>query len=613
MSHVLNEASKHLISHLNTSVKIGANDPCPWCGSGKKYKKCCRDKSPEEIGAVKALAHLDEATSGFKLIPALRRVSVTSYALLQHDGYKDVDGKPVPADDFAEIAKRLTIHHDEHGKDYTHEDHLKCERLVISAPTYRFISDVDSGKASLSLVRMGFYQHRYYHFMMHLVGRAALLYQFFPELQAGSSQFDLHQEIKRHIGMTPAEFIAIGTQALVVIQLTKGLFRKDFLDKAKGKNLEKFLTKEKIDSFLSECSITPEKFIEDYQHQQLPRELFGFEFNPLVAHPIIKTTSQTDGENYIVPVAYLLLYKFTEGLFHTIISKYEPDEAATALFRSNYGKHIFEPYVLRHLREAVSRKKIWPNFPLQRSNRRAEGEIDLVFCEGDTWFFLETTVVTASIGVQQVRDEVAFLTYIKRLASKVKQLKKQHDFFESGQMVLPKNAPSSGRHHCILVTLEDLPYPNLLIRHFLEVELQREGINTFPYHILHIAEYETLCDVAKRTGFREIFSKKEQFMDGFDILNERQTSQYLASSKLKLKASTEDFSNPDVPDWSDSIYSDMQEFLDKHYSRNGMPPYSKLLQDSYYRMYAELGFTKSGLQKWKRKYWPRFKAFLRGY
>ncbi|MGM9598338.1 MAG: SEC-C metal-binding domain-containing protein [Faecousia sp.] len=24
-------------------VKIGANDPCP-CGSGKKYKNCCRDK-----------------------------------------------------------------------------------------------------------------------------------------------------------------------------------------------------------------------------------------------------------------------------------------------------------------------------------------------------------------------------------------------------------------------------------------------------------------------------------------------------------------------------------------------------------------------------------------
>ncbi|MBQ1281353.1 MAG: SEC-C domain-containing protein, partial [Oscillospiraceae bacterium] len=25
------------------AVKIGPNDPCP-CGSGKKYKKCCRDK-----------------------------------------------------------------------------------------------------------------------------------------------------------------------------------------------------------------------------------------------------------------------------------------------------------------------------------------------------------------------------------------------------------------------------------------------------------------------------------------------------------------------------------------------------------------------------------------
>ena len=28
---------------VRKTVKIGPNDPCP-CGSGKKYKKCCRDK-----------------------------------------------------------------------------------------------------------------------------------------------------------------------------------------------------------------------------------------------------------------------------------------------------------------------------------------------------------------------------------------------------------------------------------------------------------------------------------------------------------------------------------------------------------------------------------------
>ncbi|MCA1786995.1 MAG: SEC-C domain-containing protein, partial [Desulfobacteraceae bacterium] len=28
------------------SVKIGRNDPCP-CGSGKKYKNCCRNKKKE--------------------------------------------------------------------------------------------------------------------------------------------------------------------------------------------------------------------------------------------------------------------------------------------------------------------------------------------------------------------------------------------------------------------------------------------------------------------------------------------------------------------------------------------------------------------------------------
>ena len=30
----------------NAGKKVGPNDPCP-CGSGKKYKKCCRDKQQE--------------------------------------------------------------------------------------------------------------------------------------------------------------------------------------------------------------------------------------------------------------------------------------------------------------------------------------------------------------------------------------------------------------------------------------------------------------------------------------------------------------------------------------------------------------------------------------
>ena len=32
---------------VRKAKKVGPNDPCP-CGSGKKYKKCCRDKDIAE-------------------------------------------------------------------------------------------------------------------------------------------------------------------------------------------------------------------------------------------------------------------------------------------------------------------------------------------------------------------------------------------------------------------------------------------------------------------------------------------------------------------------------------------------------------------------------------
>jgi len=32
---------------VKKGAKVGPNDPCP-CGSGKKYKKCCRDAATQQ-------------------------------------------------------------------------------------------------------------------------------------------------------------------------------------------------------------------------------------------------------------------------------------------------------------------------------------------------------------------------------------------------------------------------------------------------------------------------------------------------------------------------------------------------------------------------------------
>ncbi|MEI8254557.1 MAG: SEC-C metal-binding domain-containing protein [Deltaproteobacteria bacterium] len=34
-------AARNALPARRTSPRVGANDPCP-CGSGKKYKRCCR-------------------------------------------------------------------------------------------------------------------------------------------------------------------------------------------------------------------------------------------------------------------------------------------------------------------------------------------------------------------------------------------------------------------------------------------------------------------------------------------------------------------------------------------------------------------------------------------
>lgn len=48
---------------LNTTGKVGRNDPCP-CGSGKKYKKCCLDKE-EKLPVLSYQKHIEESLSKY--------------------------------------------------------------------------------------------------------------------------------------------------------------------------------------------------------------------------------------------------------------------------------------------------------------------------------------------------------------------------------------------------------------------------------------------------------------------------------------------------------------------------------------------------------------------
>jgi hypothetical protein len=318
-----------------------------------------------------------------------------------------------------------------------------------------------------------------------------------------------------------------------------------------------------------------------------------------------------------VPLAYLLLLKFTEGLYHTLVNRFPPDSSESKDFRDNFGKNILEPYVTRHIREAVSKKRIWTGHTVHDRYRPSDlyAEIDHLVFEKGVWFIFETTTATASIRVQQVNPEERFFKYIEDLTDKILQLRKMHNLFEDGDDRLPVNIEAGAKHYCTLITLEDLPFPNILIRHFIELELQRRNEASFDYQIIDLNELETLCEVARKIGFKKIYSMKVDEVEGFDILNARQVAQFIIAKKMEISASLENFDNNDVPEWRESKYSNMQEFIERRFSSKCIPHFSTLLQDAYFRLYEDLGMktTKNPWRRIKRKYALKIRSWLRGY
>ena len=54
-------------------MHIGRNDPCP-CGSGKKFKKCCANTTPETPAGLKAGIRMKGGTSFDPMLNAYRAI-----------------------------------------------------------------------------------------------------------------------------------------------------------------------------------------------------------------------------------------------------------------------------------------------------------------------------------------------------------------------------------------------------------------------------------------------------------------------------------------------------------------------------------------------------------
>lgn len=123
-------------------MKIGRNEPCP-CGSGKKFKKCCKDiskfqpKTPEKVAQVTLTGEVEKLQE----LAAAKKASVTSMGVFifvateQGDGWlfemTDADALKV-AEDGKKIAVEISESPETIEVNWSHHFSIRKKKLYVT-------------------------------------------------------------------------------------------------------------------------------------------------------------------------------------------------------------------------------------------------------------------------------------------------------------------------------------------------------------------------------------------------------------------------------------------------------------------------------------------------
>lgn len=548
---------------------------------------------PPEIEYMIYERKMKEVTEGYKASDLLWRIcNISAMRLDMDDIFRAPDGYIVSSWDIASITKHFILNEDPQSTKPCGDGIIERAWLLeINRPEPRIDKEISSNDWWLHFVRAGFITIKYRKRINSLLGRGVLLFGESEMLGTDAEQMALRHQIETILGMRIEEFLRI-IFGLFTLQLkNKGIIKMEHILGSKDPNMQEIMLPEKVERVLEILSVTPKQF-RSIAAADAPSGLEAYILNPLFTYPIIR---EEQGDQLFIPVTSLLIQRATTGLYHLVLGELgAKSKNDTRQFREAFGKHVFEPYIARHLTEIIPIEQQRNGFKYfdPRSPSKQLGEVDLIGWDDHGILFVETTLATASLEIQLAANREDVMKYVKKLTAKVRQLHGHHQH----QLQIKREidpALETLPYHCILVTFQQLPMPNLLMRYLMELELKETLGDDFVYHICTMEDWEHLCSSSKKFGvsISNLLTRKAgQIPTGYSLLRrDCLLDSVFAKIELNMPDPQKKQAGKDPPKWdiTDTIYSDFTDFLLKHFGKESIG--SQLLDDAQNRMWLEMG------------------------
>jgi hypothetical protein len=262
------------------------------------------------------------------------------------------------------------------------------------------------------------------------------------------------------------------------------------------------ISNEMIEVFFKNFSMTMEQAKDELKECQQMNENIFYSYNPLSAKPILIYQNA-----FMCPIPLLLFWQITGGIYYSIVKESGFENAFGTSFQNYIG-------------EILSKSCTNPNFIIfseKKYGREEKRTTDWLVIDKDSILFIEckakrmTVVSKSELDIKQGLE-----SDLTKMASFIVQLYKTYIDYTADKYPQIKYNPSK-KFVPLVVTLEEW-YINLnppileilkelVIKNFIESNLDTSLIDKFPYHIRSSHDFESDIQIINSLGIHNYFDK----------------------------------------------------------------------------------------------------------
>ncbi|MFY9287908.1 MAG: hypothetical protein WAO98_05345 [Alphaproteobacteria bacterium] len=310
---------------------------------------------------------------------------------------------------------------------------------------------------------------------------------------------DLKEIIHDALGITLNDIYIIGL-------ILTGAYMKD-LGFQVDAEVEPLVTRAAFDKFIENFSVPLEQMRTLLNHAQSYDENYFYSFNPMSQYPLIQMEMQ-NLQSLVCPIPTLLFNKITSGLYYLLWPVKNFDQL--------FG-HSFELYTGKVL-EACNLQNNYRIFSENEYGPEKKKTVDWIIQDSTGTIFLECKTkrmrLDAKVGLT---DTTPLENELKKMGRILFQVYKTLSDALLGNY--PEWKPTSDPVFPLVVTLENWhifgdvmlePIDNELRRLLKENNIDAAILDTSPYSICSIEEWELINQIIAKVGIKEVMSAKTE-------------------------------------------------------------------------------------------------------